>query len=153
MKTRHGRCRLPAEDTGPLLDKLIGLEKVISPEQIRQALQDTGRLGQRACLLNHEVMLWVVLAMGILTHLPIRQVFKHARRLRRAAPRWPGACRASCTPLPVRQLKVSCAEVKRSNCRDGACPVSSTVDNTAAIRSSTFPKTKGVQLRTPGFIF
>ena len=27
-------------------------------------------------------MLWVVLAMGILTHLPIRQVFKHARRLR-----------------------------------------------------------------------
>src|SRR5215472_11307815 len=28
-------------------------------------------------------MLWVVLAMGILTHLPIRQVFKHARRMRR----------------------------------------------------------------------
>jgi hypothetical protein len=27
-------------------------------------------------------MLWVVLAMGILTDLPIRQVFKHARRLR-----------------------------------------------------------------------
>jgi hypothetical protein len=27
-------------------------------------------------------MLWVVLAMGVLTHLPIRQVFKHARRLR-----------------------------------------------------------------------
>jgi hypothetical protein len=26
-------------------------------------------------------MLWVVLAMGILTHLPIRQVFKHARRM------------------------------------------------------------------------
>ena len=27
-------------------------------------------------------MLWVVLAMGVLTHLPIRQVFKHARRMR-----------------------------------------------------------------------
>jgi hypothetical protein len=26
-------------------------------------------------------MLWVVLAMGLLTHLPIRQVFKHARRM------------------------------------------------------------------------
>jgi hypothetical protein len=33
-------------------------------------------------MLTHEVMLWVVLAMGILTDLPIRQVFKHARRLR-----------------------------------------------------------------------
>src|SRR5262245_41363299 len=28
-------------------------------------------------------MLWVVLAMGLFTDLPIRQVFKHARRLRR----------------------------------------------------------------------
>ena len=26
-------------------------------------------------------MLWVVLAMGVLTDLPIRQVFKHARRM------------------------------------------------------------------------
>jgi hypothetical protein len=33
-------------------------------------------------MLTHEVMLWVVVAMGLLTHLPIRQVFKHARRLR-----------------------------------------------------------------------
>jgi hypothetical protein len=32
--------------------------------------------------LTHEVALWVILAMGILTDLPIRQVFKHARRLR-----------------------------------------------------------------------
>ena len=33
-------------------------------------------------MLTHEVILWVVLAMGLLTDLPIRQVFKHARRLR-----------------------------------------------------------------------
>jgi hypothetical protein len=32
--------------------------------------------------LTHEVTCWVVLAMGLLTDLPIRQVFKHARRLR-----------------------------------------------------------------------
>ena len=74
----------PAElDAGQILDKLNGLEQVISPEQIRQALQATGRDGQRRCLLNHEVMLWLVLAMGLLTDLPIRQVFKHARRLRK----------------------------------------------------------------------
>ena len=33
-------------------------------------------------MLTHEVIFWVVLAMGLLTDLPIRQVFKHARRLR-----------------------------------------------------------------------
>jgi hypothetical protein len=32
-------------------------------------------------VLTYEVILWVVLAMGLLTDLPIRQVFKHARRL------------------------------------------------------------------------
>ena len=32
-------------------------------------------------------MLWVVLAMGVLTDLPIRQVFKHARRMRPATKR------------------------------------------------------------------
>ena len=37
---------------------------------------------QRACRLSHRVMLWVVLAMGVLTDLPLRQVFKHARRMR-----------------------------------------------------------------------
>jgi Transposase DDE domain/Insertion element 4 transposase N-terminal len=33
--------------------------------------------------LTHEVILWVVLAMGLFSELPIRQVFKHARRLRK----------------------------------------------------------------------
>src|SRR5437763_7174144 len=37
-------------------------------------------------MLSREVMLWVVLAMGILTHLPIRQVFKACRRLRPGEP-------------------------------------------------------------------
>lgn len=84
MGTRQGRCTVAAAlDAGTILDKLIGLEQVISSLQIRQALEATGRGKQRACRLSHEVMLWVVLAMGLLTHLPIRQVFKHARRLRK----------------------------------------------------------------------
>jgi hypothetical protein len=41
-----------------------------------------GCVNERSCVLTHEVTLWVVLAMGVLTDLPIRQVFKHARRLR-----------------------------------------------------------------------
>ena len=79
---RQGRFEEPTLDAGGILDRLEGLRKVIPPERIEQALLETGRGQQRACRLSHSVMLWVTLAMGILTHLPIRQVFKHARRLR-----------------------------------------------------------------------
>ncbi len=79
---RHGCCTLPADDAGRILDRLAGLEQIIPAETLRQALLLTGRVNGRSCVLTHEVMLWVVLAMGVLTDLPIRQVFKHARRLR-----------------------------------------------------------------------
>jgi hypothetical protein len=79
---RHGCCTLPADDAGRILDRLAGLEHIISSETVRQALLDCGCVNGRPCKLTHEVMLWVVLAMGVLTDLPIRQVFKHARRLR-----------------------------------------------------------------------
>jgi hypothetical protein len=79
---QQGCCILPADEQGRVLDRLAGLEKVIRPEAVRQALDATGRCNNRDCVLTHEVMLWVVLAMGVLTDLPIRQVFKHARRFR-----------------------------------------------------------------------
>ena len=79
--TRQGSCVEPTPDALTVLDRLAGLSKVISPAVIEQALLDTGRAEQRACRLSHRVMLWVVLAMGVLTDLPIRQVFKHARRM------------------------------------------------------------------------
>src|SRR4051794_18225232 len=78
----HGRCTLPPDESGRILDRLAGLEQVIPPEAVRQALAATARTNPRRCTLTHEVVCWVVLAMGILTELPIRQVFKHARRLR-----------------------------------------------------------------------
>jgi hypothetical protein len=78
----QGQCTLPPDDAGRILDRLAGLEQIIPAEAVRQALQATGRIHQRACQLTHEVVCWVVLAMGLLTDLPIRQVFKHARRLR-----------------------------------------------------------------------
>jgi len=80
----QGRSSFAPDDSGRVLDRLAGLEQVISPEAIQQALMATGRVGQRCCYLSHEVMLWIVLAMGVFTDLPIRQVFKHARRFRRA---------------------------------------------------------------------
>jgi len=78
----QGHCTLPPDASGRILDRLTGLEQIIPPEAVRQSLQATGRINPRRCQLTHEVVCWVVLAMGILTELPIRQVFKHARRLR-----------------------------------------------------------------------
>ena len=78
----QGRSTLAAGEAGWILDRLAGLEKVIPAELVRQVLHATQRVNGRACELTHEVMLWVVLAMGLLTHMPIRQVFRHARRLR-----------------------------------------------------------------------
>jgi hypothetical protein len=80
--TRQGRCSDSTPDALTVLDRLAGLSKVIPSAVMEQALLDTGLCGQRACRLSHRVMLWVVLAMGVLTDLPIRQVFKHARRMR-----------------------------------------------------------------------
>ena len=89
--TRQGRCLDATQAPVNILDRLEGLSKVVPPEVMEQALSETGMSGQRSCKLSHRVMLWIVLAMGLLTHLPIRQVFKHAhecgptkRRLRAA---------------------------------------------------------------------
>jgi hypothetical protein len=82
MTTQPGQCTLPPDATGRILDRLAGLEHIIPPEAVRQAVAATGKTNQRRCTLTHEVVCWVVLAMGLLTELPIRQVFKHARRLR-----------------------------------------------------------------------
>jgi hypothetical protein len=79
---QQGRCTLSVDESDRVLDRLAGLEKVIPPEAIQQALIATGRINPRACQLTHEVMMGVLLGMGLLTHLPIRQVFKHSRRLR-----------------------------------------------------------------------
>jgi hypothetical protein len=78
----QGRCALPADETGRVLDRMAGLEQIIRHRDIQQALATAGRVNSRRCVLTHEVTLWVVLAMGLFTDLPIRQVFKQARRLR-----------------------------------------------------------------------
>jgi Insertion element 4 transposase N-terminal/Transposase DDE domain len=72
---------LPEGHAGRVLDKLLLLEHVIPRGEVLQVLQDTGCLDARRCTLTFEVTCWVVLAMGVLTDLPIRQVFKAARRL------------------------------------------------------------------------
>ena len=73
---------MPQDEAGRTLDRLLLLEQVIGRDAVMQALEETGCFDSRACMLSREVTFWVVLAMGVLTALPIRQVFKFARRLR-----------------------------------------------------------------------
>jgi hypothetical protein len=94
--TRQGRSTFSTDESKRILDRLAGLEKVITPDQVLQALVATDRVNRHRCPLSNEVMLWVVLAMGLFTHLPIRQVFKQARRLRQgeASPLRSSLCEA-----------------------------------------------------------
>ncbi len=82
---------------GPVdLDRLAGLQHFIGTQRLTQVLRDCGRCNRRHCRLTHEVMLWVVLAMGILTDLPLREVFRHATKRRRGQklPCRSGLCQA-----------------------------------------------------------
>jgi hypothetical protein len=105
---RQRRCLLPADEAGRVLDRLLLLEQVIGPDGVQQALNDTACFDSRACKLTREVTFWVVLAMGIWTELPIRQVFKAARRLRagEATPHRSSLClaRQRLGVAPVRRL-------------------------------------------------
>ena len=104
----QGCSTLPADASGRIVDRLAGLEQVISPQIVRQVLHDTGRVNARSCPLTHEDMMWLLLAMGLLTDMPIRQVFRHARRLRagQMAPQRSSLCmaRQRLGVEPLRQL-------------------------------------------------
>src|SRR3954465_3233743 len=72
---------LPPGHGDRVLDKLLLLEHVIPRGEVLQVLHDTGCLDARRCTLTFEVTCWLVLAMGLLTEMPIRAVLKPARRL------------------------------------------------------------------------
>lgn len=72
---------LPPGEAQRVLDRLLLLEQVIPRGEVLQVLQDTGCLDSRRCTLTFEVTCWLVLAMGVLTEMSIRQIFKAARRL------------------------------------------------------------------------
>ena len=69
-------------DSAIKLDRIAGLEKIISHLDIAMALEASSKIDSRKCGLTYDVMMWVVLAMGLFTEMPIRQVFKACRRIR-----------------------------------------------------------------------
>jgi hypothetical protein len=103
----QGRRPLPPLDWVEL-DRLVSLQQFIGPQRLTQVLQATRRSNRRHCRLTHTVMLWVVLAMGLLTDLPLREVFRYASRLRPGGrlPGRAGLCRARqrLGVAPLRQL-------------------------------------------------
>jgi len=101
------RCVLPVGAAGRVLDRLLLLEQVIGPDSVRQALEDTGCFDGRRCALTRAVIFWTVLAMGLLTDLPIRQVFKYARRLR------PGEVTPHRSSLCLARQRLGLAPVRR----------------------------------------
>ena len=98
---------LPVGETGRVLDRLLLLEQVIGPQRVRHALEDTRCFDSRRCRLTREVIFWVVLAMGLLTDLPIRQVFKACRRLR------PGEATPHRSSLCLARQRLGLAPVRR----------------------------------------
>ena len=72
-------------EAGLMLDRLLLLEEFISPAEIQQALDECGCLDSRRCTLSFRVTFWIVLAMGVLTDLPMRAVFKASVSLHKVA--------------------------------------------------------------------
>ena len=100
---------------GRILDRLALLEQVIGRDHVRQVLEETECFDSRRCRLTREVIFWVVLAMGILTDLPIRQVFKYARRLR------PGEVTPHRSSLCLARQRLGLAPVAACSNASSAC--------------------------------
>jgi hypothetical protein len=103
---------LPPGEAGRILDKIALLEKVIGPGDIQQALHDADCLDARRCRLTREVTFWIVLVMALAPELPVRQVFRLARR--RNTDQWTPTRAALCVarrrlgPRPLRHLFDAC---------------------------------------------
>ena len=63
-------------------DRLVRLESCISHELIEQVVRESGRVSGRKCRLNSPSTVWLVLAMGLLTAVPIRGVYRRSRCFR-----------------------------------------------------------------------
>jgi hypothetical protein len=77
----HQESTLSVGEAGRVLDKLLLLEQVIGPDDVRQVLETTGCFDTRRCRLSRAVTFWIVLAMGLFTDLAMRQIFKACRKL------------------------------------------------------------------------
>lgn len=60
-------------------ESLLRLTQIINPERVAQVLFACKKVQARKAMLDYETTLWIVLAMGIFTDLPIRDVCRFTR--------------------------------------------------------------------------
>lgn len=77
----QGSSTLSSDEHGVILDKIAGLEKIISDELLCGTLEHCGKVNGRLCSLSHDVMLRIVIAIGLFPHLAIRQVFSICKKM------------------------------------------------------------------------
>lgn len=77
----QGSSTLSSDEHGVILDKIAGLEKIISDVMLCLTLDHCGKVNGRLCPLSHGVMLRIVIALGMFPHLAIRQVFSYCKRM------------------------------------------------------------------------
>lgn len=73
-------CRAGQSELNPAeLDRLAGLREFIGSDKMEQALRETHRgTNRHHCRLTHSVMLQLVLALGLLNTLTMREIFRYA---------------------------------------------------------------------------
>lgn len=78
---QQGTFSIQSDEHGVILDKIAGLEKIISDVMLCLTLDHCGKVNGRLCPLSHGVMLRIVIALGMFPHLAIRQVFSYCKRM------------------------------------------------------------------------
>lgn len=104
-------------------ESLLRLTQIISPERVAQVLSACTKIQSRKAMLDYETTLWIVLAMGIFTDLPIRDVCRFAWA--KPSVHLPGRsalCRARqrLGAEPLRQLHRSVVEPLGKSSSDGS---------------------------------
>lgn len=116
----EGHCTLSPGQGRRVLDRLTALTELIPEEWVRRSIALAGLVQKRSCVLTPEVMLWVVLAMGLFTDSPIRQVFRRCRRFhgREKIPTRSALCKAR-KRLGTRAIRDLFQRVVGLRCRFG----------------------------------
>ena len=81
MSQRHTPI-WPTDADGRVLTAWPAWRSLSAPLCSNKSSTTPAARNRAGCRLTHEIMLWIVLALGIFTDIPIRQVFNGARRLR-----------------------------------------------------------------------
>lgn len=73
-------CAAKLKASASTVDRVAGLEKIVSAEMVDQVLTATGKQSRYRSMLSHDRLVLVVIGMGLFAHSPIRQVYRACHR-------------------------------------------------------------------------